>query len=142
MKIFETQLELLAYLSSIAEEKTIGFIPTMGCLHDGHLKLIQESQKICDVSVCSIFINPKQFDNSNDFANYPRTLELDLQKLRELHLDIVYTPLVSDLYAKDEKVKQFNFGTLALTMEGRFMLLFAYNYLHLLLLSFLQQIRP
>ena len=120
MKIFEAQLELLAYLSSITEERSIGFIPTMGCLHDGHLQLIQESQKTCDISICSIFINPTQFNNADDFTNYPRTLKSDLQKLTELNLDIVYTPSVSDLYEKEEQVKEFNFGTLAATMEGKF----------------------
>ena len=120
MKIFETKLQLLSYLSSIREENTIGFTPTMGSLHDGHLHLIEESKRTCDITICSIFVNPTQFNNDDDLVNYPRTLDVDLQKLRKLNCDVVYTPIISDLYEKREKAKEFDFGTLANTMEGEF----------------------
>jgi len=120
MKIFETKKELLSYLSSIREENTIGFTPTMGSLHDGHLHLIEESKRTCDITICSIFVNPTQFNNDDDLVNYPRTLDVDLQKLRKLNCDVVYTPIISDLYEKREKAKKFDFGALANTMEGEF----------------------
>jgi len=120
MKIFETKLELLSYISSIRERNTIGFTPTMGSLHNGHLHLIEKSKKTCDITICSIFVNPTQFNNDDDLANYPRTLETDLQKLRKINCDVVYTPIISDLYEKGEKAKEFDFGTLANTMEGKF----------------------
>ncbi len=82
MKIFETKLELLSYLSSNRGGNTIGFTPTMGSLHNGHLHLIEESKRTCDITICSIFVNPTQFNNDDDLVNYPRTLDLDLQKLK------------------------------------------------------------
>lgn len=120
MKIFETKLELLSYLSSIREKNTIGFTPTMGSLHNGHLHLLEESKKTCDITICSIFVNPMQFNNDDDLANYPRTLDSDLKKLRKLNCDIVFTPIISDLYEEGEKSKEFDFGTLAINMEGKF----------------------
>mgnify|MGYP003951490811 CR=1 FL=1 len=120
MKIFETKLELLSYLSSNREGNTIGFTPTMGSLHNGHLHLIEESKRTCDITICSIFVNPTQFNNDDDLVNYPRTLDVDLQKLRKLNCDVVYTPIISDLYEKREKAKKFDFGALANTMEGEF----------------------
>ena len=77
----------------------------MGAIHNGHLKLIQTSKKECEKTICSIFINPTQFDNSEDFHNYPQTLNEDLKKLQKSKCDIVYAPNVLDLYEKNEKVK-------------------------------------
>ncbi len=120
MKVFKLNKKLLAYLRVFRKNQTIGFVPTMGALHSGHLKLITTSKKKCDITICSIFINPKQFDNTNDFSRYPKTLNSDLEKLKKVNCDIVYTPEVNDLYEKDEKVKEFDFGKLASIMEGKF----------------------
>ena len=120
MKIFKTKKSLKSYLSLFNENISIGFIPTMGAIHNGHLKLIQTSKKECDKTICSIFINPTQFDNSEDFHNYPQTLTEDLKKLQKSKCDIVYAPNVSDLYEKNEKVKKFNFKKIDLFMEGKF----------------------
>ena len=120
MQDFTTKTELVAYLSKITKEKTIGFIPTMGALHQGHLSLIEESNKKCDISACSIFVNPTQFNNAKDLANYPNPLQADLEQLEQLGCDIVYAPTTTDVYQKGEKSKTFDFGSLAISMEGKF----------------------
>ena len=84
------------------------------------MQLIKQSKKECKITVCSIFVNPTQFNNATDFANYPNTLEEDFLKLKNLNCDAVYIPKVDDLYEKNEKAKEFEFGTLSTTMEGEF----------------------
>ena len=120
MQVFTTKTELVAYLSKITKEKTIGFIPTMGALHEGHLSLIEESNKKCEITVCSIFINPTQFNNASDLANYPNTINADLAKLEQLACDIVYMPAIEDLYENQEKAKAFDFGSLTTSLEAEF----------------------
>jgi len=120
MQIFKTKLELTRFLSSEKKVKSIGFVPTMGALHEGHLQLIKQSKKECEITVCSIFVNPTQFNNATDLANYPNTLKEDLLKLENLNCDAVYIPKVDDLYEENEKAKEFDFGTLSSTMEGEF----------------------
>jgi len=120
MQDFTTKTELVAYLSKITKEKTIGFVATMGVLHQGHLSLIEESNKKCDITVCSIFVNPAQFNNANDLVNYPNTINADLEKLERLACDVVYAPAIEDLYEKGETAKEFDFGSLTTSMEGKF----------------------
>ena len=120
MQEFTTKTELIAYLSKITKEKTIGFVPTMGVLHQGHLSLIEESNKKCDITVCSIFVNPAQFNNANDLVNYPNTINADLEKLERLACDAVYIPAIEDLYEKGETAKEFDFGSLTTSLEGEF----------------------
>ena len=120
MQDFTTKTELVAYLSKITKEKTIGFVPTMGALHQGHLSLIEESNKKCDITICSIFVNPTQFNNASDLANYPNTRDADLEKLKQLACDIVYIPEIEDLYEKEKIAKAFDFGSLTNRMEGEF----------------------
>jgi pantoate--beta-alanine ligase len=120
MQIFKSQIELKKHLLTLINENTVGFVPTMGALHKGHLELIKASKKACNITICSIFVNPTQFNNINDLKNYPNTLKDDLESLKSLNCDIVYTPSVSDLYIKDEKAKEFHFGTIASEMEGKF----------------------
>lgn len=79
----------------------ISFIPTMGALHDGHLSLIQEGQKLSDITIASIFVNPKQFAANEDLDTYPKTLETDLKKLKEIGCDAVFIPSVDDMYPDD-----------------------------------------
>ncbi len=120
MYIFTSKTDLQKHLATLSNEKTVGFVPTMGALHQGHLHLVKQSKKQCDTTVCSIFVNPTQFNNSTDLANYPNTLKADLEKLEQLACDIVYTPTVDDLYEKGEKAKEFDFGSLSTSMEGEF----------------------
>jgi len=120
MFIFKSKKELQKHLSAFGNGKTIGFTPTMGALHQGHLHLIEQSNLKCDISICSIFVNPTQFNNPNDLANYPNTLITDLEMLEKVKCDIVYNPPVNDLYAKGETAKSYDFGSLATRMEGEF----------------------
>lgn len=94
----------------------IGFVPTMGALHNGHLSLVKAAKEKCDVCVVSIFVNPTQFNNANDLKTYPRTVEADVELLGA-YADIVYLPSVEDVYPeKDERI--FDFGELDKVMEG------------------------
>ena len=83
----------------------IGFVPTMGCLHDGHISLIKKSLKLSNITIVSIFINPKQFNNKEDYKKYPRNLKKDLKILKKLKVDFVYLPKVKDIYKAKNKIR-------------------------------------
>ena len=102
MQVFHRKSELTNFLNSqITDFKTIGFVPTMGALHSGHLSLIQNSLKNNALTVVSIFVNPTQFNNSEDLKKYPRTLEKDIEKINTLSDKIIlYAPSVEDIYEK------------------------------------------
>ncbi len=99
--------------------KSIGFVPTMGALHHGHMALVKQARKECDVVVCSIFVNPIQFDKAEDLNKYPRTLEKDLAALEQAGCDVAFCPEVEEMYPKKEH-KTYDFGLLDKVMEGRF----------------------
>lgn len=104
-----------------AKGKSIGFSPTMGALHDGHISLIQYSQELCDVSVCSIFVNPTQFNEQSDLDKYPRTLDSDKQLLKEAALDILYAPKVDQIYpAGLDTTLELDLEGLDTRLEGAF----------------------
>lgn len=118
MKLVEKAKEF-ENLFSTQNKKTIGFIPTMGALHAGHLTLIKKSVKENDITIASIFVNPTQFNNLEDLDKYPRTLQRDLNLLSPLGVDYVFVPTESEIYpTKDTRV--FGFGDLENVMEGRF----------------------
>lgn len=120
MQIFHHKKNLKTCLNKLYDEKkTIGFVPTMGAIHKGHLKLILESKKKCDITICSIFINPTQFNNKKDFANYPKTLSQDIKLLAKSLCDILYCPDVDDLYDRII-TNTYNFNSLTQYMEGVF----------------------
>ena len=120
MQIFQHKKNLKTCLYKLYDEKkTIGFVPTMGAIHKGHLKLILESKKKCDITICSIFINPTQFNNKKDFANYPKTLSQDIKLLAKSLCDILYCPDVDDLYDRII-TNTYNFNSLTQYMEGVF----------------------
>ena len=118
MKTFTLKSELKSYLNGIRKDKIVSFIPTMGSLHEGHLSLLQKAKESSDVIVCSIFVNPTQFNNPSDLEKYPRTTEIDINILTEKKCTILYLPEVSDLYQENEQVKQFDFDGLDNFMEG------------------------
>ena len=98
---------------------TIGFVPTMGALHFGHISLIKSSNDNNDITVCSIFINPTQFNNNDDLISYPKTIDTDLELLKKANCDIVFIPDVETMYPKNDAIIDFNFGSLELVMEGK-----------------------
>jgi len=101
------------------KEKSIGFVPTMGALHEGHLELIITSTKQNNITICSIFVNPTQFNNPGDLEKYPRDTEADLAKLKSANCDAIFMPSVGDMYEKDSLLN-FNFGYLEAMMEGKY----------------------
>lgn len=118
MLIFDTKSALNAHLESIKSQNIqIGFVPTMGALHPGHTSLIDLSKKRGLFTVCSIFVNPTQFNDQNDLKNYPRTPEKDLEMLKSAGCDAVFMPSVSEIYPKED-TRQFNFGHLDNILEG------------------------
>ena len=99
----------------------IGLVPTMGALHEGHLFLIEQAKKDCDCVVVSIFVNPTQFNDPNDLSKYPRTLDQDLESIRNIDSNIlVYAPSVDEIYPDGSNAEHFDFGTLSKFMEGQF----------------------
>lgn len=120
MKLFEHTEELKNYLRKEKfSGKKIGFVPTMGALHDGHLSLITASGSENDLTVASIFVNPLQFNNSTDLALYPRTIEADREKLEKAGCDVLFFPSEKDIYSHKPLIK-ISFGRLEEVMEGAF----------------------
>jgi pantoate--beta-alanine ligase len=99
------------------EDKTIGLVPTMGALHDGHLSLVREARRMCDVVVVSVFVNPTQFGPSEDFSRYPRDLTGDTTKLSDYNVDYVFAPPAEEVYPKGFST-YVNVEGLSETMEG------------------------
>lgn len=122
MPIFYGKAALIDFLNSIkTPNSTIGFVPTMGALHQGHLSLMQQSLAENNNTVVSIFVNPTQFNNSEDLEKYPRTLETDTQKIAHLDTNIiVYAPTVDDIYEGKTVSQDFDFDGLENQMEGKF----------------------
>jgi len=118
MKVFKKKEELADYLLS-QKDHSIGFVPTMGSLHKGHISLILQSKKKCSITVCSIFINPTQFNDINDFKKYPTNLTADLKLLETANCDVAYTPSHDDLYNKNEVAQNYEFNGLENHLEGK-----------------------
>ena len=120
MKIFTTKAAVGQYLSQIkASAKTIGFVPTLGALHQGHLSLIELAQKHNDVIICSIFVNPSQFNDPKDLEKYPRTIEADIKLLEQINCDILFNPGVNEMYDDNEQW-HLNIGETEHLLEGEF----------------------
>ncbi|MCK8479178.1 pantoate--beta-alanine ligase [Psychroserpens algicola] len=123
MKIFKTKTDLITYVDKLkSEKKTLGFVPTMGALHQGHASLITQGLLQNDFVVVSIFVNPTQFDNKEDLVKYPRTLDSDVDLLKTVSEEkiIVYAPSVDDIYGEHVESISFSYDGLEHEMEGRF----------------------
>ncbi|MCU4516167.1 pantoate--beta-alanine ligase [Acinetobacter radioresistens] len=99
--------------------KIIGFVPTMGNLHEGHLNLVREARKLCDVIVVSIFVNPIQFGPNEDFENYPRTLEQDSHLLADAGCDIIFAPSVEQMYGSQPRLTNISVGKITDDLCGK-----------------------
>ncbi|MCG8391390.1 MAG: pantoate--beta-alanine ligase [Cytophagales bacterium] len=120
MQVFREIKPLRAYLDAKrAEQATIGLVPTMGALHEGHLSLVKGSVDDNDITVTSIFVNPVQFNNPGDLAHYPRTLEEDLAMLQRYKGQVVFHPSANEVY-KQEPMITLGFGPLGKILEGQF----------------------
>lgn len=120
MKLISTGAEWNPlWLNHLQKNQQIGLVPTMGALHDGHLDLIRKSKELSDLTVVSIFVNPTQFNNPEDFAKYPITVEEDLEKLAFEGVDYVFLPTVKTMYPSPTKLK-IDFGDLEHVLEGQF----------------------
>lgn len=120
MLIFKNTRNLQQHLSSLSRDKQLGFVPTMGALHKGHLSLIEKSSEENDITVVSIFVNPTQFNSPDDLINYPRNLSQDLDLLKTANCEIAFTPTADDLYNDHIKSEKFDFDGLENQMEGKF----------------------
>lgn len=110
--------ELLSCVDTFKREgKTIGLLPTMGALHEGHLSLAKRAKKENDVLICSVFVNPIQFNNKEDLEKYPRDLEADVALLDGIGCDVVFAPSAEEVYA-EEPTEKYSFGALEQVLEG------------------------
>lgn len=116
---FDSIASLRQHLHTLRTEQSIGFVPTMGALHEGHIALVNTARRENKIIISSIFVNPVQFNNPDDLARYPRTLEEDCQQLEAAGCDVVFAPSVAEMYPKSPVVR-FNFGDLETVMEGAF----------------------
>ena len=120
MLVFKNIKNLQEHLSSFSANTTIGFVPTMGALHQGHLSLIKSASLNNDIVVISIFVNPTQFDKPKDLDKYPRTLDADVSLLKLIKCDVVFAPTAAEMYADKVQSTSFDFDGLEHVMEGEF----------------------
>lgn len=118
MKIFTTRQQLNQYFAN-KTGKTVGFVPTMGALHNGHLSLIKQAQQISTEVICSIFVNPTQFNDPKDLEKYPRPIAADIAMLEQAGCDILFSPTVDEMYDGNEKW-HLDIGNLEHLLEGKF----------------------
>lgn len=119
MKVFRKIVDLQNELFEARKKKqSIGLVPTMGALHEGHASLVRRSVKENDITVVSVFLNPTQFNNPNDLATYPRTLEKDCDLLEKNGADYVFAPTAEEMYPTPDK-RQFEFPPVSTVMEGK-----------------------
>ncbi|SNR53331.1 pantoate--beta-alanine ligase [Lutibacter flavus] len=120
MLVFAKIKSVQQKISLLNKSTSIGFVPTMGALHRGHLSLIEKAKKENDLVVVSIFINPTQFDKQEDLINYPKTIDTDLSLLKSVFCDIVFAPSAQEIYSNDIKSQSFDYDGLEFQMEGKF----------------------
>lgn len=121
MRVFTTIKQVQRFLRKAREQRnSIGLVPTMGALHEGHLALVEKSLKENHVTVCSVFVNPIQFNNAQDLKAYPRSLRSDLSKLRKWGCQVVFAPSEIEMYPEKERISSISFGEVEKILEGEF----------------------
>lgn len=119
MIVYRTKNDLTGHLNSVRGDKnSIGLVPTMGALHQGHASLVEKAAAENDVVVVSIFVNPTQFNDPSDLEHYPRTLDRDLEMLQKLEADLVFVPSVQEMYPEEDE-RKFDLDPLDQVMEGK-----------------------
>ncbi|MGC4234616.1 MAG: pantoate--beta-alanine ligase [Niabella sp.] len=119
MKLFQKIADIQAFISGKKEQNlSIGFVPTMGALHEGHLTLLSECKKQCDIAVVSIFVNPTQFNDKKDLEKYPRTIAKDIQALIACECDVLFYPEINEMYPAEEITRFYDLGALEKVFEG------------------------
>lgn len=121
MILFKQAASLSQFLHLHQQEgKTVSFVPTMGALHKGHLSLLSRARTESDLSVCSIFVNPTQFNNRDDFSRYPVTLEKDIDKLHGSSCNVLFLPTENEIYPAGYSAKRYELGVLETILEGEY----------------------
>jgi pantoate--beta-alanine ligase len=122
MILFKSSIQLNQYIQKQKDSAlSIGFVPTMGALHQGHISLINQSKATCNITVCSIFVNPTQFNDINDFNQYPITIEQDIYMLEMATCDVLFLPTVDDMYPSSfDKSKDYDLGFIETVFEGAY----------------------
>ncbi|HTO17067.1 MAG TPA: pantoate--beta-alanine ligase [Edaphocola sp.] len=119
MKIFNKKELLNQWLISERKLSSIGFVPTMGALHQGHISLIEQAKNHCDIVVCSIFVNPTQFNDPKDFEKYPITVESDIEMLIDASCDALYLPAIDEIYSDGtQTLEHYDIGYIETVLEG------------------------
>lgn len=119
MEVLKTKSEVRQRLLFQDKKPTIGFVPTMGALHKGHISLVEKARRENDVAVVSIFVNPTQFNDKEDLERYPRDLNSDIKLLEPTGCDFIFAPEAEEIYPEPD-TREFDFGTLGKVMEGKF----------------------
>lgn len=121
MKLLKSAAALSSFvLQSKKNGLTVGFVPTMGALHHGHISLIEKSRAENEITICSIYVNPTQFNNADDFKKYPKTIENDIDMLEKWGCDVLFLPETNEVYTKDFIIQHYNLGYLETLLEGKY----------------------
>jgi pantoate--beta-alanine ligase len=122
MILFKRSADMIQWLKKYSGGgKICGFVPTMGALHEGHMHLIETCRSVADISVCSIFVNPTQFNDPKDFEKYPVSVEKDIEMLAKTGIDLLFLPSIEEIYPPDETVREtYDLGYLEATLEGSY----------------------
>ncbi|MFC2113962.1 pantoate--beta-alanine ligase [Bacteroidota bacterium] len=122
LQVFTDKISLKDFITGVKKnKKTLGFVPTMGALHDGHLSLIQQASNECDIVICSIFVNPTQFNEKEDYDRYPRIPEKDIDLLKNTSCSCIFVPSREEIYEQENyDLIQIDLGELDNILEGKF----------------------
>ena len=118
MIIIKTISEIRRYISAISDQKTIGFVPTMGSFHEGHISLIKKCVEKNKESICSLFVNPKQFNEKEDYENYPYDLEKDIKIISKTKCNVLFAPSKEEIYPQNNITKKYDFDGIEKILEG------------------------